>query len=516
MLRRPLLTALAAGLLSATGFAPLDWWPLLLVGLAVLLHLVHEAPSLKSAILRGWIFGVGHFAVGSAWLQQPFAYQDKMSPALGYLAVVLVALYLAVYPAIATGLAWFFKRRVPNRAGWNEPDPGYIFAAAGAWLVSEWLRSTMFTGYPWNPLAVIWLPTGLAGVAALIGTYALTGVTMLIAGALYLAAGRRNYAPLLIVVPLLIAGAIAGTGPAGPVPGPQRNVRIVQPNIGQDAYSRPDYSEHVLSKMIELSGKPSLTPRLLVWPEGMVNDYIEDGYPDPRFYRLDPRLVRARIAATLGPLDTALIGGNALFFGPDAKLTGAANSIWTIDPAGMLGRRYDKAHLVPFGEYLPARPFFESLGIARFAAGDIDFVRGHGPQTIEVPGVGKVGMQICYEIVFSGHVVDRLERPDFIFNPSNDAWFGSSGPPQHLAQARLRAIEEGLPILRATPTGISAVIDAGGHLIATIPAGVAGAIEVPLPAPRPPTLFSRAGNWMAVFAVLLFLLLAVAFRRFAR
>lgn len=523
MLRRPLITALVAGLLSATGFAPLDWWPLLLLGLAVLLHLVHEAPTLRSAMLRGWMFGLGHFAVGSNWLQHAFDYQDKLPPALGYLAVVLVACYLAIYPAVAAGLAWRFKTQVASRAGWNEPDAGYVFAAAAAWMVSEWLRGVMFTGYPWDPIGVAWVSTPVAALAAWIGTYALSGATMVVAGALYLA-GRRDYRLLLRGgAPLAIATLLAWTSVhrcevAACVPHetPERVVRVVQPNIGQEGLADPNYSETVLARMIALSGQPSLKPRLLVWPEGMVNDAIEDGYPDTRFYRVDPRLIRARIAAKLGPLDTALIGGSALFFDRNGLVTGAGNSIWPLDPDGILGERYDKAHLVPFGEYLPARPFFEALGVDRFAAGDIDFTRGPGPRSIAIPGFGSAGMDICYEIVFSGHVVDPAHRPDFIFNPSNDSWFGSWGPAQHLAQARMRAIEEGLPILRATPTGISAVIDARGGLVATIPLHVQGAVEVPLPAPLPPTLFSQLGNWLALAAFALLLLLAVAFRRFAR
>lgn len=516
MHRRPLLTALAAGLLSATGFAPLDWWPLLLIGLAVLLHLVHEAPSLKSAISRGWVFGLGHFAVGSNWLQHAFDYQDKMPPALGYVAVVLVACYLAIYPAVAAGLAWRFKTQVRVRAGWEGPDPGYVFAAAAAWMLTEWLRAVLFTGYPWNPLGVAWLAMGnLAQAATLLGTYALSGLMVVTAGALYLMA-RRDFRLAVPVAALLVILSVAASDFTPPDQREAARVRVVQPNIGQEGLEDPDYNEKVLARMIALSGQPSLTPRLLVWPEGMVNDYVEDGYPDTRYYRADPRLIRARIAAKLGPLDTALIGGNALFFDRNGRLSGAGNSIWPVDPDGVLGERYDKAHLVPFGEYLPARPFFEALGVARFAAGSIDFVRGPGPRSIDIPGIGSAGMDICYEIVFSGNVVDPAHRPDFIFNPSNDAWFGSWGPPQHLAQARMRAIEEGLPILRATPTGISAVIDARGTLVATIPLHQQGAVEVPLPAPRPPTLFARLGNWIALAAFALLLLLAVAFRRFAR
>ena len=155
----------------------------------------------------------------------------------------------------------------------------------------------------------------------------------------------------------------------------------------------------------------------------------------------------------------------------------------------------------------------EPIGLSRLVPGDLDFDAGPGPRNIDVPGIGAVGVQICYEIVFSGHVVDRAHRPRLLFNPSNDAWFGSWGPPQHLAQARLRAIEEGLPIVRATPTGISAVIGADGALLASVPMGRAGTLTVPLPPPLPPTLFSRLGNWLALLTALALAGGAVALRR---
>ena len=182
----------------------------------------------------------------------------------------------------------------------------------------------------------------------------------------------------------------------------------------------------------------------------------------------------------------------------------------------MLGGRYDKAHLVPYGEYLPMRTLLAPLGLARLVMGEIDFIPGPGPRTLAVDGFGRAGVAVCYEIIFSGQIIDQRHRPDFLFNPSNDAWFGSWGPVQHLAQARLRAIEEGLPILRATPTGVSAVIDAHGRLLGTVAAGQEGAVEVPLPAPLPPTLFARLGNWLALLAALALMVFAIAFRRFAR
>jgi apolipoprotein N-acyltransferase len=519
MLSRPLLTALIAGLISATGFAPLNLWPVALLAFAILLWLIWSAPTLKSVLLRGWVFGVGHFTVGNNWIQHAFDYQDKMPPVLGYFAVVLLALYLAVYPAFAMGLAWRFARLVKSRAGWEEADLAFVLAAAASWIVTEYLRGVLFTGYPWNPLGALWLPTPLVHIAAWIGTYALSGVAVLAAGLIFLAA-QRQYRPLLIGAPLLLVLALLNTDFARTtaVPGPSApRVRVVQPNIGQEGVADVDYPERVLAKLLEWSGRPGPAPRLLVWPEGTVNYYVEDGYPDPRFYaRGDPRWVRARIATQLGPRDIALIGGTALFFGKDGQLSGAGNSVWSLDSSGTLGQRYDKAHLVPYGEYLPMRTLLAPLGLARLVMGEVDFLPGPGPRAIDTAAFGKAGIQICYEIVFSGQVVDRRNRPDFLFNPSNDAWFGKWGPPQHLAQARLRAIEEGLPILRSTPTGISAVIDARGRVLESIPHRQEGAIELALPRPLPPTLFSRLGNWLAFIVAGTLYLFAIAFRRLAR
>jgi apolipoprotein N-acyltransferase len=519
--RRPLLLALIAGLVSPVGFAPLDLWPLLLVSLALLLWLVHEAASLKRALLIGWIFGVAHFTVGNNWIKHAFDYQDKMPPVLGYFAVVLLSLYLAIYPAMAAGLAWKFGRS-GERAG-----APYVLIFAAAWIVTEWLRGGMFTGYPWNPLAVTWLPVPVAPqAAALVGTYALSGLTVLVAGALLLAVHRRWIAaagsaavlPLLGAVAMLFTVPIETTSVSKSAPPPPQVV-VVQPNIGQEGVNDDDYAERVFSKLIALSGGPTNRRRLIVWPEGMVNYYIEPGYPVEWYWQGTSEMVRRRIAALLGPDDVALVSGNAIFFPPDntgIQASGAGNSVFVVDDSAAIRARYDKAHLVPYGEYLPMRPLLEPLGLARLVMGDLDFVPGPGPRSLGVAGFGKVGMQVCYEIIFSGHVVDSGNRPDMIFNPSNDAWFGSWGPPQHLAQARLRAIEEGLPILRATPTGISAVIDANGRLLASIPQGEEGAIAVDMPPPHAPTLFARLGNWMLWLVAAAMIGAAIAIRRSAR
>jgi len=159
------------------------------------------------------------------------------------------------------------------------------------------------------------------------------------------------------------------------------------------------------------------------------------------------------------------------------------------------------------------RPLLSRIGLSRLAPGDMDFDAGPGPRDVMLPGIGKVGVQICYEIIFSGHVVDRANRPLFLFNPSNDAWFGRWGPPQHLAQARLRAAEEGLPVVRSTPTGISAVIDADGRLLASLPWRTAGAIERPLPPAHAPTPFARWGNILPLVLALFLGAIGFASRR---
>ena len=251
-------------------------------------------------------------------------------------------------------------------------------------------------------------------------------------------------------------------------------------------------------------------------------DYLRPGYPRRYYlattYAADPAAARRRIAETMGPNGLLLTGSVDLVINRERQRAVAAENVVTaIAPDGSIAGGYAKAHLVPFGEYLPLRAILEPLGMSRLVAGTIDFRAGSGPRTLDLGRWGKAGVQICYEIVFSGQVTDRAHRPDYIFNPSNDGWFGSWGPPQHLAQARLRAIEEGLPVLRSTTTGISAVIDAGGIVRAHVPMHRAQRIEGKVPPALAPTLFARLGNWLALgWAVLLLVAATVASRRARR
>jgi len=491
---KPLLLAFLAGLAAACGFQPVGLWPLTLAALAALFWLIEQAPSLRSALARGWWFGVGHFALGLNWIATAFTYQAAMPAWLGWIAVVLLSLYLAIYPAAAAGLAWKDGRHDPLRL---------ILAFASAWIVTEWLRAVIFTGFAWNPLGVALLPTPVSRLAALVGTYGLSGLTVIAAGLLLLLFRRRWRSAAAVLAALALAtllAAFAGKAPSGP---PGIALRIVQPNIGQQDKWRRDFDQRNLSLLQGLSSAAVEGPRLLLWPEAAITYPLEEGRADPAQQREAAEL-RRLVGTMIRPGDLLLTGGIAIRSSDGVRATGATNSIFAMDRAGRILARYDKAHLVPYGEYLPMRPLLSAIGLSRLAPGDIDFDPGPGPRTLELPLVGKVGFQLCYEIIFSGEVVDRKNRPNFLFNPSNDAWFGAWGPPQHLAQARLRAIEEGLPVLRATPTGISAVIDADGRLLHSLPWRTAGVIDARLPPARPPTLFARLGNILPLlFAVLL-------------
>jgi apolipoprotein N-acyltransferase len=498
------LIALGLGAASAFAFEPHALWPLMPLAFAVLCHLIGQAPRLRGALAIGCGFGVGQFAVGLNWIATAFTFQAAMPAWLGWIAVVLLSLYLAVYPMLAAGLAWKFGRERPV---------ALVLALSGGWSITEWLRATMFTGFAWNPVGVTFADTALLGLSGLVGTYGLSALAVLAGGAIWLASKRQWWA----VAPILIVPTIALTIPISSIPESSNRitpVRIVQPNIGQQDKWREGFAAVAARRLDGLSLKDATpVPRLLFWPEAAVTEPLLDERSGS--WSDDAATQRRRAAASLmSPSDRLLTGGVGLLSSDGRRINGATNSVFVLAPGGMELGRYDKAHLVPYGEYLPMRPLLSAIGLSRLAPGDIDFAPGPGPRTISLQGWGKVGFQLCYEIIFSGEVVDRANRPHFIFNPSNDAWFGSWGPPQHLAQARLRAAEEGLPVVRSTPTGISALIDARGAVVASIPLGQAGVIDGNLPLPSVVlSPFARAGNLIPLALGFALLIAAIALGR---
>ncbi len=509
--RFPKGTALLAGFLSATGFEPLKLWPVTLACVALLILLVDHAPDRRSTFLRGWLFGVGHFSLGLNWIAHAFTFQNAMPHWFGYGAVILLSLYLAVYPGLAALIAWWLRNAVFLR---RQEHTAFILLFAACWVASEWLRAVAFTGFAWNPLGVTLLPTGIAIASTVIGTYGLGALAILASGALLLTAQRRFIPAAAIAAPLLACAlwGIVTHAPATPTGAPR--IRVVQPNIGQDEKYSPELEQAHFRTLAILSGQPRPAPRLIFWPEAAIPAYLD----------MEPQW-RANVAALLGPGDLLMTGGTKVYFKQVDQggivtnaLAGANNSLWIVSPNAQILGRYDKAHLVPFGEYLPLRALLQPIGLSRLVPGDADFWPGPGPQSLTLPATlgrpeMKMGVQICYEIIFSGQVIDAANRPAFLFNPSNDAWFGSWGPVQHLAQARLRALEEGIPIIRSTPTGVSAVIDARGHVQHALGLQRAGFLDTGLPPALGPTLFSRFGNWTALAFTIVLLGLAIAMGR---
>jgi len=511
----PLLSALLLGILSAFGFAPLGIWPLTLLAFGFLYLILSKAGTLWQAALIGWLFGLGEFVFGLDWIAKAFTYQAAMPAWLGWVAVVALSLYLALFPALAAASAWWATRRVKGGA----VSLTLFFGAS--WAASEWLRGTVFTGFPWNPISVTMIDLPVALVSRVVGTYALSGLVVASTGFMLILASRprdaltrttllrANNIPaaigLVLLVGLYAAPALLqrfDPPPPPPMPtGPL--VQVVQPDIGQGERFSPDLTARHLARLQALSGVGGATPRLVLWPESAIEG---DAQEDPA--------VRRQLGAILGAHDILLGGGEAPIRDKAGNEIAARNTVFAIAADGTILAEYDKAHLVPYGEYLPMRPLLSAIGLSRLVPGDIDFRPGPGPRSVALPGFGKVGLQLCYEMVFSGHVVDEANRPAFLFNPSNDAWFGASGPPQHLAQARLRAIEEGMPVVRATPTGVSAIVDADGLVLKSLPQGAMGMMALPMPAALPPTIFAHLGNWAVLLIALLLTGVAIAARTY--
>ena len=505
-----------AGALASGGFPPVGLWPLALFGIALLAWAVARARSPGLAALTGWLWGVGHFTLGNNWIATAFTYQAKMPPALGWVAVVLLALYLAVYPALAALASWPFRQRPVALA----------LALGGSWIVSEWLRGWVFTGFPWNPLAVAALGgparAGLAQVLPWTGTYALSGLVALF-GALWWAGWRQRVTRPLVALALVALPLAAARLPqlAPPEPAGTLHYTLVQPGIRQEDLDDPAHFEEqfVMTARLSRPTASSAAPRLVLWPESGTPDYLRDGYPDYFYdgstFAGSPLLARQRIGRVIGPAGLLLTGTVDLVV-DRGRTRGARNVVTALDGGGTIRAGYAKAHLVPYGEYLPLRWLLEPLGISRLVPGALDFEPGPGPRTLELGRWGRAGIQLCYEIVFSGDVIDPAHRPDYLFNPTNDGWFGAWGPPQHLAQARLRAIEEGMPVLRSTTNGISAVIDAGGIIQQALLRPVAGRIDGLVPPAHPATLFSRWGHALGLGWATVLLVCAVLALRAAR
>lgn len=512
LLAHPRWLAVALGALSACAFQPLGLWPIGLLGVAGLIALLDKAATRVNAFGLGWLFGLGHFSVGMNWLATAFAYQGELPVWLGGFAVVGLAGVLALFPGLAALGGWLLGKS--NRSA-------LVLAFSGCWIVTEWLRGWVLTGFPWNPLGAITLTSyanpGLAYLTPWLGTYALSGLVVVLAGAWCLTIQRRRAdwrGAVLLLSPIavfLIPTPIDNH--EGKVP-----YTLVQANVPQEELHDPARFEETFQRTMGLS-QPLVPgqPRLVFWSESGLPDYLQRGYPAAWYrattFAADPEQARFRIGRMIGEGSLLLTGNDRLEM-RGGKVVGARAGVTAIDSNGDTRGTYDKSHLVPFGEYVPLKWLMDSFGLSRFVPGDYEFWPGPGPRTLDFGPLGKVGFQLCYEVIFSGEVIEPGKRPDFIFNPSNEGWYGDWASPQFLAQTRLRAIEEGLPVIRATTTGISAVVDASGVVRQSIPLHMAERRDGFVPPAHATTLFAQLGNGLSLgWAIALFVLSMVARRR---
>lgn len=478
-----LVSSVLAGACIVFALPPYSILPLGMVAFAVLSLLLRDAAPMR-ALGLGYLFGLGQFVPGLFWVTESFQVDADRFGWLALPAVLGLAAVLSVFPALACTLSARMARAGLSPA----------LSLATSWALAEWLRGHALTGFPWNLAAYTladWLP--FAQVASLVGSYGL-GFLLVLCSALVGLAFRtpdRRLKVIRFASAAAIAGTVAGFGVArltlsDPPSERGAHIRVVQPNIAQSAKWDEGSRKANILRLLSLSARPG-DYDILLWPETAWPGFLAED-------------TGARVMlGWLLPNTAVLLAGS-----PEREVTADGtvyrNAVLAIAPDGSVLTRYAKHHLVPFGEYVPWRsvlPFqrlVESLG---------DFLPGPGPRTLAFGPHPYAGIAICYEIIFPGHVVDDAIRPDWIFNATNDAWFGTSiGPKQHLASARMRAIEEGLPLVRAANTGISAVVDAYGKTLAMLDIETSGVIDMRLPKPLPPTLYARLGDW-SVFLLIL-------------
>jgi apolipoprotein N-acyltransferase len=482
-------TAFGLGALGALAFAPVHALPVLWLAIPGLL-LMAGARSTRGALAIGWGWGLGHHVAGLYWISHALLTEAERFAWLVPIAVPAIAALLAVFIAVPVALSLWFP------PGWPR-----ILGFAGLWTLGELARGLVLTGFPWNLLGSAWAFGSLpVQGAAWVGVHGLSLATVVLA-ALPLVWSSRVAAMGGAMLAAGFALGIARLWPEEPPPLPVA-LRVIQGNIAQGHKWRDDLrAAHFRHYLALTASVPPPGPEagegqvLVIWPEtaspyllatdGTARDHAARALPDGAVLLAGtPRLERLPEGAS-----------------PPIRIW---NSLVALDDTGGIVAVYDKHHLVPFGEYVPLR---NVLPIETIVPGNLDFSHGPGPRSVTLAGLAAVpafSPLICYEVIFPGNVTARGERPGWLLNLTNDAWFGvSSGPYQHLAAARLRAVEEGLPLVRAANTGVSAIFDARGRTVAALGLNQTGVLAAPLPAALPPTPFSRGGLWIPLALALL-------------
>jgi apolipoprotein N-acyltransferase len=486
---RRLLFAWLAGLLSALSFAPFGFFPFLLLGYGGLVLLIDGAQSaarpVRASAVIGFAFGFGQFLAGLHWIGYAFLVDPGAHEWQIPFVAVLFPGGLALFVALACAAAARFWRQGPARI--------FIFTIGLA--IAEWLRGHVLTGFPWNVAAYGWgASLAILQSAALFGSYALTLLTILFGASLaelFRAKPKWLFPSSMaaLFVLLWVGGEVRlAAVPTVAVPGVR--LRLVQPNIPQADKIRLQYARRNWLRLLALGEKPAPTaPTVIVWPEAATDPYL-----------------RYAESAAFGDIGRLTAKGAMLMTGairPRRDQDGALhyyNSFFVFGRGGALLATYDKFHLVPFGEYLPFETTLGELGLTKLTGINGGFASGDGPHTYNVPGAPSIGPLICYEILFPDAVVGT-PRPGWLVNVTDDSWFGPwAGPQQHLLVARVRAIEEGIPVARAANTGISAIIDPLGRITARLGLDRLGVVDGDLPAAIAPTPYSRLREvWFLLF-----------------
>jgi apolipoprotein N-acyltransferase len=489
-------TAFLAGGLAAAALPPVYILPALLIGFPIFLWLIEASRSWKQAFGDGWWFGFGHFIAGLYWIGFSLLVDAKQYAWLYPFAVLCIPAVIALYTGIIAVLARLAPAGVAR-----------VIALASAWTMIEWARGLLFTGFPWNSIGIIWTATDATmQFAAIGGMYGLSFLTVLVsASPCVLARDRNSKRMILPAFSLMIVGLLWAGGAlrltnaeSGEVPGV--TLRIVQPNIAQALKWHPDYRDRHLATLMRLSSAPSARPIThIIWPETAVPFIVASD------------TARRRVMASVIKNDGLLLTGAVRTTPRGSRPSQLWNSFHAINKNAEIVATYDKFHLVPFGEYVPFRRW---IGLTKLTAGRTDFSAGAGPKTIRVPGLPPFSPLICYEVIFPNKVKQANSSPGWLLNVTNDAWFGtSSGPYQHFAMARLRSVEQGLPLVRAANTGISAAIDSYGRVTGRLGLNEQGVVDTGLPRGLSVlTLYSRFGDWpILIIAALSFL--SMIFRR---
>ena len=485
------LSAFGLGALLSMALAPVHFLmslPLAFGGLGLLALLARSA--LQASVI-GWLAGLGYFAFGLSWIVEPFQVDAARYAWMAPFALIFLAAGLALFWGVAFGFA---TRWSPARGASDRQDGRRLFLLLALWSLMEMARAYVFTGFPWAGFGQFWIDTPAAQLLPWIGEQGLALLTLAVT--LPLALLRRR--PLFAVVPLLVVALAGYALPQPPAPKmTPKLVRLVQPNAPQAEKWLPERRWDFVRRAIELSEadvsarySDHAFPDLIVWPETSV-----------------PQLLN-HAGDTLAAISER-VASVPVLLGIQRRVEGRYyNSAILVEAEGLVDQIYDKSHLVPFGEYVPFGDLMARFGIYGFASqAGAGYSAGPGAVLMDL-GIGQAQPLICYEAVFARDVNAAPARPDVLIQITNDAWFGTrSGPYQHLVQARMRAAEQGLPMLRAANTGITAMIDPYGRLRENIQLGEAGAIDALLPKPLAATLYSSTGDW-PVFLLCMAMVLA--------